>query len=175
MNLVDYEKYYHSGSEFIIPRDEFEKIIEENQRLKEEYIMLQNASEEYEDKLLKENQRLQLALKNSKLSHKNIVRKSQNQKEEIKRLYKQREKLWKRKAFLGKENQRLNNDIKILLKENEAKEKVIIKYDNVLNELEKWLKNFKELYEGNEFQNNAKFCITVDNVLNKLNELKKGI
>lgn len=33
MNLVDYEKYYHSGSEFIIPRDEFEKIIEENQRL----------------------------------------------------------------------------------------------------------------------------------------------
>ena len=30
----------------------------ENQRLKEEYIMLQNASEEYEDKLLKENQRL---------------------------------------------------------------------------------------------------------------------
>jgi hypothetical protein len=58
MKLVDYEKYYHSGSEFIIPRDEFEKIIEENQRLKEEYIMLQNASEEYEDKLLKENQRL---------------------------------------------------------------------------------------------------------------------
>jgi len=33
MKLVDYEKYYHSGSEFIIPRDEFEKIIEENQRL----------------------------------------------------------------------------------------------------------------------------------------------
>ena len=33
MRLVDYEKYYHSGSEFIIPRDEFEKIIEENQRL----------------------------------------------------------------------------------------------------------------------------------------------
>ena len=33
MKLVDYEKYYHSGSEFIIPRDEFAKIIEENQRL----------------------------------------------------------------------------------------------------------------------------------------------
>lgn len=31
---------------------------EEIRRLKEEYIMLQNASEEYEDKLLKENQRL---------------------------------------------------------------------------------------------------------------------
>ena len=29
MKLVDYEKYYHSGSEFIIPRDEFEKIIEQ--------------------------------------------------------------------------------------------------------------------------------------------------
>ena len=35
-----------------------EELKEENQRLKEEYIMLQNASEEYEDKLLKENQRL---------------------------------------------------------------------------------------------------------------------
>ena len=35
-----------------------EKLEKENQRLKEEYVMLQNASEEYEDKLLKENQRL---------------------------------------------------------------------------------------------------------------------
>ena len=66
MNLINYEKYYHSGSEFIIPRDEFEKIIEENQRL--------------------------------------------------------------------------NNDIKILLKENEAKEKVIIKQNNVLNETTEYLK-----------------------------------
>ena len=39
-----------------------EELKEENQRLKEEYIMLQNASEEYEDKLLKENQRLNKVL-----------------------------------------------------------------------------------------------------------------
>lgn len=37
---------------------EFVELHQENKRLKEEYIMLQNASEEYEDKLLKENQRL---------------------------------------------------------------------------------------------------------------------
>lgn len=37
------------------------------------------------------------------------------------------------------EIERLNNDIKILLKENENKEKVILKYDNIINELEKIL------------------------------------
>lgn len=40
------------------------------------------------------------------------------------------------------------------------------------NELEKWLKDFKRLYEGNEFQNNAKFCITVDQALDKMKEIK---
>lgn len=79
MKLVDYEKYYHSGSEFIIPRDEFEKIIEENQRL--------------------------------------------------------------------------NDDIKILFKENEAKEKVIIKQDNVLNELEKKLQSIKFYIEQSDLKN----------------------
>lgn len=38
----------------------------------------------------------------------------------------------------------LNNDIKTLLKENEAKEKVIKKQDYVINELEKWLKEYSE-------------------------------
>ena len=33
-----------------------------------------------------------------------------------------------------KEIERLNNDIKILLKENDNKEKVIIKYENIINE-----------------------------------------
>lgn len=38
----------------------------------------------------------------------------------------------------------LNNDIKTLLKENEAKEKVIKKQDYVINELEKWLKEYAD-------------------------------
>ena len=47
---------------------------------------------------------------------------------------------------LKQENQRLNNDIKILLKENEAKEKVIIKYDNILNELKEELEKKNKKY-----------------------------
>ena len=38
----------------------------------------------------------------------------------------------------------LNNDIKTLLKENGAKENVIKKQDYVINELEKWLKEYSE-------------------------------
>ena len=45
----------------------------ENQRLKEEYIMLQNASEEYEDNLLKENQRLNKVLNELELWLKDII------------------------------------------------------------------------------------------------------
>ena len=45
---------------------------------------------------------------------------------------------------LQKEIDRLNNDIKTSLKENEAKEKVIKKQDYVINELEKWLKEYAD-------------------------------
>lgn len=44
---------------------------------------------------------------------------------------------------------------------------------NILIELEEWLKEHKNLYEGNEFQNNAKFCMTVVQVLDKIQELKE--
>ena len=71
---------------------------------------------------------------------------------------------------LKEENQRLNNDIKILLKENEAKEKVIIKYDNVLNELEEGLQEaYKEL-QPNELINGRIF---IENVLKDLKESDK--
>lgn len=52
MKLVDYEKYYHSGSEFIIPRDEFEKIIEKNQRLKERIEYLERSNNRREDTII---------------------------------------------------------------------------------------------------------------------------
>jgi hypothetical protein len=58
MNLVDYEKYYHSGSEFIIPRDEFEKIIEKIQRLKECCTDAYETGQQIIKDLEKENQRL---------------------------------------------------------------------------------------------------------------------
>lgn len=58
MKLVDYEKYYHSGSEFIIPRDEFEKIIEEIQRLKECCTDAYEAGQQIIKDLEKENQKL---------------------------------------------------------------------------------------------------------------------
>lgn len=57
-------------------------------------------------------------------------------------LEKKNKKYWQRKCFEYQvENRRLNNDIKILLKENEAKEKVIIKQDNVLNDIKFYIKN----------------------------------
>jgi hypothetical protein len=61
---------------------------------------------------------------------------------------------------------RLNNDIKTLLKENEAKEKVIKKQDYVINELEKYIK--AEIPEE-EFVNSEWYV----NVLDKLKELKE--
>lgn len=43
-----------------------------------------------------------------------------------------------------KEIERLNNDIKELLKENGNKEKVIKAQDNIINELEKYLEEIKD-------------------------------
>ena len=150
MNLVDYEKYYHSGSEFIIPRDEFEKIIEENQRLKN----IIYTTLEYVD-------REEVSSVGTPFTSTSIGK-------EIKEL------LEGEKTFnsIWKENQRLNDDIKILFKENEAKEKVIIKYDNVLNELEKWVYQFREEHK-NDTGIFDKF-LTTREVLDKLKELKES-
>jgi hypothetical protein len=73
---------------------------------------------------------------------------------------------------LKEENQRLNNDIKVLLKENESKEKVIMKYENVLNELEKWLKDV-DVFQMN-FIKNKDHITPYKAVLDKLNELKES-
>lgn len=87
---------------------------------------------------------------------------------------------------LKEENQRLNNDIKVLLKENEAKEKVIIKQNNVLNELrenaiafinifqdEKTLTlNYNDLKHLRGIINGEEFDIRI--LKEKLNELKES-
>jgi regulator of replication initiation timing len=154
MKLVDYEKYYHSGSEFIIPRDEFEKIIEENQRL-------------------------QLALKNSKLSHKNIFQKIKNQKEEIKRLYKQRDKFNKKYRYLVKENQRLKecdndtyNTSQEIIKEFEKEKQ---RLNNVLNEIYEFVdwhyKDNKNFFKNKGIGLNYPEC---DYILKTINELKES-
>ena len=46
-----------------------------------------------------------------------------------------------------KEIEKLNNDIKILLKENDNKEKVIIRLNNIINETIKYLEPFVEIDE----------------------------
>lgn len=56
----------------------------------------------------------------------------------------------------------------------EEKNKQIDQLTNNWNELEEWLKELQKLYEGNEFQNNAKFCITVDQALDKMKEIKEN-
>ena len=58
-------------------------------------------------------------------------------------------------------------------RELDRKDKQIDQLTNNWNELEEWLKDFKRLYEDNEFQNNAKFCITVDQALDKMKEIKE--
>jgi predicted nuclease with TOPRIM domain len=69
MNLIDYEKYYHSGSEFIIPRDEFEKIIEENQRLKFEAKKYKDLKEKTKDNL--SSKCFELEMENAELREEN--------------------------------------------------------------------------------------------------------
>lgn len=58
---------------------------------------------------------------------------------------------------------------------NKLKEKdeQITQLTNNWNELEEWLKDYKKLYDDNEFQNNAKLCIRVDRVLDKMEEIKE--
>lgn len=61
-----------------------------------------------------------------------------------------------------------------LERENRLLRQQLDQLTNNWNELEEWLKDFKRLYEDNEFQNNAKFCITVDQILDKMKEIKNG-
>ena len=67
---------------------------------------------------------------------------------------------------LQQENKQLKEDFAVL-------KKLQMISNDILNELEGWLKEHKNLYEGNEFQNNAKFCMTVDQVLDKIQKLKE--
>lgn len=71
-----------------------------------------------------------------------------------------------------KENQRLNNEIKVLLKENEAKEKVIIKQDNVLNELKEWFKEFHK-YQSRLKWNEEDYIEFIKHLENELKESDK--
>ena len=50
-------------------------------------------------------------------------------------------------------------------------EKKYIQLQSNWNSLREWLKEFKE-YEKSEFQTNAEFYITVEEVLDKMNELE---
>ena len=69
------------------------------------------------------------------------------------------------------EIERLNNDIKILLKENENKEKVILKYDNIINEFEKWLVEWREMLDCPDFYEEG-IIDCINDTLTKLQELK---
>lgn len=69
-----------------------------------------------------------------------------------------------------KKTYELQNDIKTLLKENEAKEKVIKKQDYVINELEKWLVEHIDEYRNMEQDAMFEFGL----VLDKLKELKEN-
>jgi hypothetical protein len=90
------------------------------------------------------------------------------------------------KAFITEEGvdnllkkiDRLNNDIKTLLKENEAKEKVIKKQDYVINELEKELNKDYETYicKNKSYGKTLKAGANIyrEHILYKLKELKEN-
>ena len=66
----------------------------------------------------------------------------------------------------------LKEDIKVLLKENEAKEKVIIKQDNVLNELKEWFKEFHK-YQSRLKWNEEDYIEFIEHLENELKESDK--
>lgn len=157
-----------------------EKTEKENQRLKDRIDFYEDIESDrlaYIDEIEKENQRLKNIIYTTleyvdreEVSSAGTPFTSTSIGKEIKEL------LEGEKTFnsIWKENQRLNNDIKILLKENEAKEKVIIKYDNVLNELEKfmtedynWLDKYGDASSG---------CAIgeINRIKKKLKELKES-
>lgn len=72
---------------------------------------------------------------------------------------------------LNREIERLNNDIKVLLKENENKEKVIKAQDNIINELEK--ESYLGMLENQNNNDYSKGLYTAYKYINdKIKELK---
>lgn len=69
-----------------------------------------------------------------------------------------------------KKTYELQNDIKTLLKENEAKEKVIKKQDYVINELENVIVNFIERHTEDylDWKYDEKIYLAESNILQKL-------
>jgi hypothetical protein len=142
--ISDAEKLY----EYIITTQK------ENQRLKEEYVMLQNASEEYEDKLLKENQELKKIIYTTleyvdreEVSSVGTPFTSTSIGKEIKEL------LEGEKTFnsIWEENQRLNN---------------------VLNELKEWFKEFHK-YQSRLKWNEKDYIEFIEHLENELKESDK--
>lgn len=87
----------------------------------------------------------------------------------------ERNVLFDERDELNKEIERLNNEIKTLLKENGNKEKVIIKQNNIINELEKWITfSDTESYNPKLYYDDVCKCeyIYTDDLLDKLRELK---
>ena len=71
------------------------------------------------------------------------------------------------------EIKRLNNDIKILLKENENKEKVILKYDNIINELDTFLKNKIDNFDKTASDNILHEQMVIEVIYGYIQELKE--
>ena len=92
-----------------------------------------------------------------------------NYKEVVEYVIQRRNEIESKKDYIS-EQQAINMWINKL----KEKDKQITQLTNNWNELEEWLKELQKLYEGNEFQNNAKFCITVDQALDKMKEIKEG-
>lgn len=96
---------------------------EEIKRLKEEYMILQNASDEVEE-------------------------------------------------GKDREIERLNNDIKVLLKENENKEKVIKAQDNIIKEVREYINSLGWNTTIPNIQDNVwKICTKYNEVADKINEI----
>ena len=74
-----------------------------------------------------------------------------------------------------KKTYELQNDIKTLLKENEANEKVIKKQDYVINELEKWCDDCITCHIAAREDGQTTISDTFfETVLNKIKELKEN-
>lgn len=71
------------------------------------------------------------------------------------------------------ENQSLNAEYERNKKEREMKEE-LERLNNIIEELEKYIIDFKEDYEKNRFQPNAKVYIYWKDLIDKLQELKEN-
>ena len=72
----------------------------------------------------------------------------------------------------NKEIERLNNDIKVLLKENENKEKVIKAQDNIIKEVREYINSLGWNTTIPNIQDNVwKICTKYNEVADKINEI----